>query len=64
MFGWKVLLNMLLPMLESIGQAKIAEDANSTGKDDLIGESLVFAAKLLRAIVEGKDLPKAPNGLR
>ncbi len=64
MFGWKTLLGMVLPMLESIGQAKIAEDENSTGKDDVIGQSLVFAAKLLRAILEDKPLPKAPNVLR
>ena len=64
MFGWKTLLNMLLPMLEAVGTAKINEDANSTGKDDLIGESLLFAVKLLRAIVNGTDLPKAPAGLR
>lgn len=64
MFGWKMLLNMLLPMLEAIGQGKINEDANSTGKDDMIGESLVFACKLLKAIAEGKELPKAPAALR
>lgn len=64
MFGWKTLLNMLLPMLESIGQAKIDEDANDTGKDDIIGQSLIYAVKLLKAIVNGKDLPKAPDALR
>jgi len=65
MFTWKVLLNMLMPMLESIGNAKINEDENSTGKDDMIGEGLLYAVKLLRAINAGADkLPKAPAMLK
>lgn len=64
MFGWKMLLNMLLPMLESIGQAKIDEDANDTGKDDIIGQSLLYAVKLLKAVANGQAPPKAPDVLR
>jgi len=64
MFGWKMLLQMVLPMLEAVGQAKIDEDANNTGKDDIIGQSILYAIKIFKAVLEGKDVPKAPSILR
>lgn len=64
MFGWKTLAKMALPMIESAGEEYINQDANTTGKDDIIGQSLVYAAKLLGAIISSKDLPKAPAALR
>lgn len=64
MFGWKMLLKMVLPMLESIGEAKIAEDENDTGKDDIIGQSILYAIKIFKAVLDGKDVPKAPAILR
>jgi hypothetical protein len=64
MFNWKMILLMVLPMMEAAGQAKIEEDANSTGKDDITGEAILYAVKLVKAIVMGKsDLPKAPKAL-
>lgn len=64
MFGWKMLLQMVLPMLEAVGQAKIDEDANNTGKDDIIGQSILYAIKIFKAVLDGKDVPKAPAILR
>jgi hypothetical protein len=63
MFNWKFLLSMALPYLELAGQAKINEDENTTGKDDAIGEAMIFASKLLKAIVLNQPLPKAPDSL-
>lgn len=48
-----MILGWALPMVESAGQAKIDEDSNDTGKDDLIGQALVAAAKLLKAAFSG-----------
>ena len=64
MFNWKLLLLMALPMLEAAGQAKKAEDENDTGKDDAIGESMLYAAKLIKALALGQTLPKAPDTLK
>lgn len=64
MFNWKFILTMALPLLEAAGQAKINEDDNDTGRDDAIGEGLLYAVKLLKAIVLNKPLPKAPESLR
>jgi hypothetical protein len=61
---WKILINMALPLLRAAGEAKQAEDENTTGKDDLIGLAMVFAADLLDAIVKDKPLPKAPKALQ
>lgn len=61
---WKTLLAALLPMLELIGEQKKAEDDNNTGRDDAEGEAFIFAAKLLKALALGKQLPKAPDALK
>ena len=61
---WKVLVRMALPLLRSAGEAKKAEDENTTGKDDATGASLVYAADLLDALLGNKELPKAPEVLR
>jgi len=53
MFGWKTLLLMVLPMLESIGYAKVNEDENETGVDDIIGQSILFGVKIFRAVLSG-----------
>lgn len=64
MFNWKLILLMALPMLEAAGQAKVDEDANDTGKDDAIGQSMLYAAKLVKALALGSELPKAPKALQ
>jgi hypothetical protein len=61
---WKLILNMALPLIEAAGQAKIDEDQNETGKDDIIGQAILFGVKLFRAIVSDKPLPKAPEFLK
>jgi hypothetical protein len=62
--NWKMLVKLIVPMIRLAGEGKKAEDANTTGKDDLIGVSLVYAADLLDAVVGDKELPKAPAALR
>jgi hypothetical protein len=63
--NWKMWLRMVLPMLRMAGESKKAEDENTTGKDDLIGTSLVYAADLLDAILADKPkLPKVPDALK
>lgn len=62
--NWKTFVLMIVPMLRSAGEAKKAEDSNSTGKDDLIGASLIYAADLLEAVVLNKLIPKAPKELQ
>jgi hypothetical protein len=63
-FDWKLILLMALPMLEAAGQAKVNEDENDTGKDDAIGQSMLYAAKLIKALALGSELPKAPKVLQ
>lgn len=53
MLNWKMWLQMLFPMLISIGQQKIDEDDNDTGTDDIIGQSILFGVKLFKAILGG-----------
>jgi hypothetical protein len=61
--NWKIFIRMALPMLRIAGENKKAEDENTTGKDDLIGISLIYAADLLDALLSNKEIPKAPKVL-
>jgi len=62
--NWKFFAKMASLYLRQAGEAKKAEDSNMTGKDDIIGASMVYAADLIDAIVDDKPLPKAPEVLR
>lgn len=62
--NWKMLVRLLVPLLRMAGEGKKAEDANTTGRDDLIGVSLVYAADLLDALAADREIPKAPTALR
>lgn len=53
MFGWKTLLLLALPMLEQLGFAKVNEDENETGKDDIIGQAILFGVRIFRAVLSG-----------
>lgn len=61
---WKYFVRMAIPFLEAAGEEFIARDDNAHGKDDMIGQSLVYVAKLLRAILNDTPLPKAPDILK
>lgn len=61
---WKVLAGMAIPLIRMAGVQKQNEDANTSGKDDLIGTSLVYAADLLDWIVNNKKQPAVPEALR
>lgn len=58
--NWNFFATLAAGMLESAGIAKQNEDENNTGKDDVIGDALVFAAKFLRWLATGA-LGKAPK---
>ncbi len=62
--NYKFFIKMALPLLRQAGMDKKEEDENTTGKDDLVGGALVYAADLLDAILRGKELPKAPSELK
>lgn len=61
MFNWKFFVNMALPFIESAGRDYVGKDENDTGKDDMIGQTLIYVAALLRAIIADKPtMPKPP----
>lgn len=62
---WKVLAGMAIPMIRMAGESKKNEDPGTSGKDDLIGVSLVYAADLLDWIVNNKPTqPPVPEALK
>lgn len=63
--NWQMFASMAVPFIRAAGIQKENEDANNTGRDDLIGMSLVYVADLLQALIDGKaTLPKAPDALK
>ena len=64
-FDWRFFANMAIPFIEKAGRDYIGKDVDDVGKDDIIGQSLVYIAKLLSAIINDvPTLPKAPVALR
>lgn len=55
---------MALPMIRMAGEDFKNQDANTTGKDDMIGIGMVFAADFLEAALLGTELPKVPDALK
>lgn len=49
--SWKILLMMVMPMLEALGWSKVNEDANDSGKDDILGQAILFGVKIFRAVL-------------
>jgi len=64
--NWKFFATMAAGMIESAGISKVSEDENNTGTDDVIGEGLIYAAKLLRWLVSGAkgNKPSVPDSLK
>ena len=63
--NWKFFVQMALPLLRQAGESKKNKDENTTGKDDLVGTVLIFAADLIDwAINQKKPLPKVPDALK
>jgi hypothetical protein len=62
--NWKMFAGMAVPFIRAAGVSKENEDANTTGRDDLIGMSLVYVADLLQALIDDKpELPTPPAAL-
>lgn len=67
MTWYKIIILSALPSIRMAGEYYKNQDADNTGKDDLIGISLVYAADLLAWVVSPKsdqEPPKAPDALR
>lgn len=66
MTWWKILLSMAIPAIEAAGIAKENEDANDSGTDDLIGQTLVYIAQLAKWVMAGGvgAKPVTPVGLK
>jgi len=63
--NWKLWVRMALPFLRNAGEDFKSKDENTTGRDDLIGVSLVYAADLLDAILaDNPTLTKVPSALK
>lgn len=64
--NWKFFATMAVGMMESAGIAKVNEDENDTGTDDVIGEGLIYAAKLVRWLLSGAkgSKPSVPDSLK
>lgn len=65
--NWKFIALMAAGMLRSAGFAKEAEDANEIGKDDVLGQGLVYAASLIEWLSTGmpdNKKPSVPEGLK
>lgn len=64
--NWRFFAMMAAGMLRSAGFAKIAEDSNDTGKDDMIGQGLVYAANLIEWLLSGATgtKPTIPSALK
>lgn len=65
----KMLLGMLIPLVKSIGLAKEMEDPDNIGKDDLVGQILVFIGDLGQFAVDTLNSvpatkPKVPDVLK
>jgi hypothetical protein len=53
--GWRNLVELALPILEHAGQDFIDKDTNDVGKDDLIGQAIVGATRMLKAALSGDE---------
>lgn len=62
--NWKILAKLGIVYFETAADEYKNKDDNDTGKDDLAGISLQYAADLMKAVLSGKQPPKAPAELR
>lgn len=62
--NWKFFVRMALPFVEMAAEQFKNKDENDTGQDDMIGLGLEFAAKIIRAAIDGKPMPPVPAGLK
>lgn len=50
--------------LQQFGFVLVSLDADNSGLDDRIGITLIYGAEILRAVLDGGDLPPVPDQLR
>jgi hypothetical protein len=61
--NWKFFVRAALPFIEMAAENFKNKDENETGQDDMIGLGLEYAAKIIKAAIDGKPVPKAPAAL-
>ncbi len=57
-------LEFSIPYLEGAGEALAMMDGDDTGIDDRIAVTLLYGAAILKALLEGVELPEVPEKLR
>lgn len=62
--NWRFFVRMALPLIRMAGEDYKSQDTNTTGRDDMIGLGLVFAADFIEAAINGTPLPKPPAELK
>lgn len=50
--------------LQQFGYVLVSLDADNSGLDDRIGVTLIYGAEILRALLDGADLPAVPDQLK
>lgn len=50
--------------LQQFGFVLVSLDADNSGLDDRIGVTLIYGAEILRAVLDGAELPTVPDQLR
>lgn len=58
--NWIFFVRMALPMVQMAAESFKNKDADNVGQDDLIGISLEYAVKIIEAVINGTQIPKAP----
>ena len=62
--NWKSIVRLVIPFIRMAGEDYKNKDANTTGKDDIIGVSLVYAADILESAISDKAPPAVPALLK
>ncbi len=62
--SWKFFVQMAIAPIHYAAQTFRNQDANDTGKDDIIGITLDYVADVLSAVVTDRPIPPAPAAIR
>lgn len=62
-FDWKFFVNLAIPYIHMAAKMFKDKDPGTTGKNEMIGISLDYAADILTSAVNGTPIPAAPAQL-